>query len=96
MFETDDDGYMFLPYHLALPGRHRSRDLRQGGRGRQRGPRLQEGDLVAAEEIQWCGGARLSRRLLEPVPNIEDLGFTIDGGFAEYLRVDAKYCWSLN
>ncbi len=27
---------------------------------------------------------------------MEDLGFTIDGGFAEYLRVDAKHCWSLN
>ena len=27
---------------------------------------------------------------------MEDLGFTIDGGFAEYAVVDVKHCWSLN
>src|SRR5262249_34088066 len=55
------------------------------------------GDLVTAEEIQWCGECdRCRGGYWNQCRYIEDLGFTIDGGFAEYARVNAKYCWSLN
>jgi scyllo-inosose 3-dehydrogenase len=97
MFETDDDGYMFLPYHLATPvvtGHEFS------GKVVAVGSEVREfaiGDLVSAEEIQWCGECDACRGgYWNQCRYIEDLGFTIDGGFAEYVRVNVKYCWSLN
>jgi scyllo-inosose 3-dehydrogenase len=97
MFETDDDGYMLLPYHLRCPvvtGHEISGTVVAIGSEVRN---FKEGDLVAAEEIQWCGRCTPCRGgYWNQCQNVEDLGFTIDGGFAEYLRVDAKHCWSLN
>jgi threonine dehydrogenase-like Zn-dependent dehydrogenase len=97
MFETDDDGYMLLPYHLACPvvtGHEISGTVVAVG---QDVTEFREGDLVAAEEIQWCGRCTPCRGgYWNQCERVEDLGFTIDGGFAEYLRVDTKHCWSLN
>jgi threonine dehydrogenase-like Zn-dependent dehydrogenase len=97
MFETDEDGYMFLPYHLATPvvtGHEFS------GKVVAIGSEVSEfkvGDLVTAEEIQWCGECDSCRGgYWNQCRYIEDLGFTINGGFAEYARVNVKYCWSLN
>jgi threonine dehydrogenase-like Zn-dependent dehydrogenase len=54
-------------------------------------------DLVTAEEIQWCGECdRCRGGYWNQCLHIEDLGFTIDGGFAEYVKVPVKACWSLN
>ena len=97
MFETDDEDYMLLPYHMRCPvvtGHEISGKVVAVGKD-VRG--FAEGDLVAAEEIQWCGRCTPCRGgFWNQCEKVEDLGFTIDGGFAEYLRVDAKGCWSLN
>ncbi len=97
MFETDSDGYMLLPYHLRAPvvtGHEISGTVVAAGR---EVTDFAEGDLVAAEEIQWCGRCTPCRGgYWNQCQYVEDLGFTIDGGFAEYLKVDAKHCWSLN
>ena len=97
MFETDDEGYMFLPYHLATPvvtgHEFAGKVVAVGSEVREFGV----GDLVSAEEIQWCGECDACRGgYWNQCQHIEDLGFTIDGGFAEYVTVNAKYCWSLN
>ncbi len=97
MFETDDDDYMLLPYHLATPvvtGHEFSgKIVAVGSEVRE----FEVGDLVSAEEIQWCGECVECRGgYWNQCRHIEDLGFTINGGFAEYARVNAKYCWSLN
>jgi threonine dehydrogenase-like Zn-dependent dehydrogenase len=58
---------------------------------------FQVGDLVTVEEIQYCGSCLSCRGgFPNECERIEDIGFTIDGGFAEYVRVPAKACWSLN
>lgn len=97
MFETDEDGYMFLPYHLATPvvtGHEFSGTVVAVG---SEVGEFRIGDLVTAEEIQWCGECDACRGgFWNQCRYIEDLGFTINGGFAEYVRVSAKYCWSLN
>lgn len=97
MLETDDDDYMILPYHLKAPvviGHEFS------GRVVATGPgvtEISQGELVAVEEIQWCGDCRECRGgYWNQCRNIEDLGFTLNGGFAEYVKVKAKYCWSLS
>jgi threonine dehydrogenase-like Zn-dependent dehydrogenase len=97
MFETDDDGYMLLPYHLRTPvvtGHEFSGKVVAVGK---EVTEFKVGDLVTAEEIQWCGECTPCRGgYWNQCRYIEDLGFTINGGFAEYAKVNAKYCWSLN
>ncbi|HEY1852981.1 MAG TPA: scyllo-inosose 3-dehydrogenase [Solirubrobacterales bacterium] len=97
MFETDDDGYMFLPYHLATPvvtGHEFSGKVVAVGSDVTE---FEIDDLVTAEEIQWCGECdRCRGGYWNQCLYIEDLGFTIDGGFAEYVKVPVKACWSLN
>ncbi|HEY4427959.1 MAG TPA: scyllo-inosose 3-dehydrogenase [Solirubrobacteraceae bacterium] len=97
MFETDEDGYLILPYHLATPvvtGHEFSGTVVAVGSAVTE---FEIGDLVSAEEIQWCGECDACRGgYWNQCRYIEDLGFTINGGFAEYARVNAKYCWSLN
>jgi threonine dehydrogenase-like Zn-dependent dehydrogenase len=97
MFETDDEGYMLLPYHLATPV---VTGHEFAGKVVALGSDVTEfeiGDLVTAEEIQWCGECDECRGgYWNQCRYIEDLGFTINGGFAEYARVNVKHCWSLN
>jgi hypothetical protein len=96
MLETDDDNYLILPYHLQAPvviGHEFS------GKVVAVGPDVTDvsvGELVAVEEIQWCGECRQCRGgYWNQCAHIEDLGFTLNGGFAEYVKVKAKFCWSL-
>lgn len=97
MVETDDDGYMLLPYHVACPV-VMGHEL--AGVVREVGPQVDDvraGDLVAVESIQHCGACRAC---LGGFPNScerrEDVGFTVDGGFAELVRVPRKAAWSLH
>src|SRR5919108_6685460 len=97
MYETDDAGYMILPYHVACPvvvGHEFAGTVVAVGEGVGD---FSEGSLVTVEEIQYCGSCRACRG---GYPNscerIEDIGFTIDGGFAEYVRVPARAAWSLD
>lgn len=96
MVETDEAGYMLLPYHLQCPvviGHEFSGTVVEAGAKSG----FVAGDIVAVEEIQWCGVCTPCRGgYWNQCLNIEDLGFTLDGGFAEYVTVDSKYCWSLN
>jgi threonine dehydrogenase-like Zn-dependent dehydrogenase len=97
MFETDDDDYMLLPYHLMCPvvtGHEFSGTVVAIG---DQVTEFEIGDLVAVEEIQWCGACTPCRGgYWNQCRFIEDLGFTLDGGFAEYVKVNVKHCWSLN
>ena len=96
MLETDDDDYLVLPYHLKAPvviGHELAGKVVAVGAGVTE---ISEGELVAVEEIQWCGECRECRGgYWNQCRNIEDLGFTVNGGFAEFVKVQAKYCWSL-
>jgi scyllo-inosose 3-dehydrogenase len=97
MFETTDEGYMLLPYHMRCPvvtGHEFAGKVVAVG---SEVTEFKEGDLVAAEEIQWCGVCNPCRGgYWNQCKYVEDLGFTIDGGFAEYATVNVKHCWSLN
>jgi|RhiMethySRZTD1v2_1073278.scaffolds.fasta_scaffold221292_2 scyllo-inosose 3-dehydrogenase len=97
MFETDDDGYLLLPYHLKAPvitgHEFAGRIVAKGNEVHQ----FEVGGLVAVEEIQWCGKCRECRGgYWNQCGYIEDLGFTLDGGFAQYVKVDARFAWSLD
>src|SRR4029079_16699908 len=97
MLETDQDDYLLLPYHLKAPvviGHEFAGRVVAVGSGVTE---ISEGELVAVEEIQWCGDCRECRGgYWNQCRNIEDLGFTLDGGFAEYVKVDSRFAWSLD
>ncbi|MBI5340960.1 hypothetical protein EV589_3377 [Mycobacterium sp. BK558] len=97
MFETDDEGYLLLPYHLKTPV---ITGHEFAGRIVAKGKQVNNfdvGGLVAVEEIQWCGKCRECRGgYWNQCGYIEDLGFTLDGGFAQYVKVDSRFAWSLD
>lgn len=96
-YETDKDNYILYPGLTKFPsilGHEFSGEIVEVG------PAVtdfQKGDFVTAEEMIWCGHCRPCRDgFPNQCRNLEEIGFTIDGAFAEYIAVGAKYCWKLN
>ena len=97
MYEAGGDGYMLYPGLVCTPnilGHEFAGKIIEVGADVKD---LQVGDLVAVEEIQWCGECLACRRgFVNHCLDIEELGFTIPGAMAQYLPVRAKYCWKLD
>jgi len=96
-YETDREGYILYPGLTKFPtilGHEFSGQIVEVG---SQVEDLQVGDRVTAEEMIWCGHCRSCR---DGFPNhclnLEELGFTIPGAFAEYIAVGAKYCWKID
>jgi len=97
MYETDAQGYVMYPGLMKLPcitGHEFSGVIQEvGSEVRDFKP----GDMVTAEEMIWCGECKPCRGgFVNQCVNLEEIGFTIDGAFAEYLAIGAKYCWKLD
>ena len=97
MYESGPDGYMIYPSLVKTPNilghEFAGKVVEVGSDVRD----LELGDLVAVEEVQWCGECTACRRgFLNHCDNTEELGFTIPGAMAEYISVKAKYCWKLD
>ena len=96
-YETDDQNYILYPGLTKFPailGHEFSGQVVEVGDTVED---LRVGDMVTAEEMIWCGHCRPCRDgYPNHCTNLEELGFTIDGAFAEYIAVGAKYCWKLN
>jgi scyllo-inosose 3-dehydrogenase len=97
MYEMGEDGYMLYPGLTRFPnilghefsGRVVALGADVAG--------LKVGELVTAEEIQWCGKCVSCRRgYVNHCDNIDELGFTIPGAMAQYIAVNARYCWKLD
>jgi threonine dehydrogenase-like Zn-dependent dehydrogenase len=95
-YETDDQNYILYPGLTKFPailGHEFSGEVVETGSAVQD---IEVGDIVTAEEMIWCGHCRPCRDgYPNHCTNLEELGFTIDGAFAEYIAVGAK-CWKLN
>jgi scyllo-inosose 3-dehydrogenase len=102
MAQPDDDGYIWYPGLTAFPvtlGHEFSGNVVKAGENafnKRTGKRYEEGEAVTAEEMFWCGTCR---PCVDGYPNhcekLQEIGFSVDGAFAEYVKVDAKYTWSL-
>jgi threonine dehydrogenase-like Zn-dependent dehydrogenase len=96
-YETDEQGYIVYPGLTRFPtilGHEFSGVVEEVG---SQVKSLAVGDLVTAEEMIWCGYCTPCRNgFPNHCENLEEIGFTIPGAFAEYVAVGAKYCWKIN
>jgi len=102
MAQADTQGYIFYPGLTAFPctlGHEFSGIVVQVGKeaiNKRTGKRFEVGEPVTSEEMLWCGECR---PCCDGYPNhcerLHELGFTVDGAMAEYVKVEAKYLWSL-
>jgi threonine dehydrogenase-like Zn-dependent dehydrogenase len=102
MAQPDAEHYIVYPGLTAFPvvlGHEFSGEVVEVGKkayNKRTGEVFQPGEAVTAEEMVWCG---FCRACVDGYPNhcerLEELGFTIDGALAEYIRVPARLVWSL-
>jgi threonine dehydrogenase-like Zn-dependent dehydrogenase len=96
-FETDAEGYMKYPGTArfpSVPGHEvAGKIVAVGSRVRY----LKVGDLVCLDDMVVCGSCGACRRgFPNQCENLDDVGFTMDGGFAEFVRVPERNCWNIN
>lgn len=102
MNQTYEDGYIYYPGLTAFPvtlGHEFSGEIVEVGSqaiNKRTGKLYEMGEPVTVEEMVWCGECK---PCCDGYPNhcerLQEIGFSIDGAFAEYIAVPAKLCWSL-
>jgi threonine dehydrogenase-like Zn-dependent dehydrogenase len=102
MLQKDKDGYIFYPGLTAFPctlGHEFSGKVVQAGRqaiNKRTLKRFEVGEAVCSEEMMWCSYCRpCADGFPNHCENLQEIGFSIDGADAKYIKVDARYLWSL-
>jgi threonine dehydrogenase-like Zn-dependent dehydrogenase len=102
MRQADQDGYIFYPGLTAFPctlGHEFSGIVVDSGKlaiNKRTGKNFEPGEPVCSEEMAWCAQCR---PCADGFPNhcerLQEIGFSIDGAFAKYIKVESRYVWSL-
>jgi threonine dehydrogenase-like Zn-dependent dehydrogenase len=96
-YETDNEGYILYPGLTKFPtilGHEFSAKVVEVGKDVTT---LKVGDMVTVEEMIWCGRCTPCRNgYPNHCVNLEEIGFTIPGAFANYIAVDEKFCWKID
>jgi hypothetical protein len=96
-YETDEDDYILYPGLTKFPtilGHEFSAKVVELG---EEAEDLKIGDMVTVEEMIWCGRCIPCRNgYPNHCVNLEEIGFTIPGAFANYVAVDEKFCWKID
>jgi scyllo-inosose 3-dehydrogenase len=96
-YETDQDDYILYPGLTKFPtilGHEFAGKIVEVGKDVTT---RQVGDMVTVEEMIWCGRCIACRNgYPNHCTNLEELGFTIPGAFANYIAVDEKFCWPID
>jgi threonine dehydrogenase-like Zn-dependent dehydrogenase len=102
MNQAYDDGYIYYPGLTAFPvtlGHEFSGEIVEVGQkaiNKRTGKKYEQGEPVTVEEMVWCGECK---PCCDGYPNhcerLQEIGFSIDGAFAEFISVPSKLCWSL-
>lgn len=97
MVERDLEGYMLYPGLTRLPvvpGHELSGIVESVGEDVHG---LKPGDLVVVEEMWYCGRCDACRTsYFNQCYNLEEMGFTVNGGMEEYMVADSKFVWKIN
>ncbi len=96
-YETDGDDYILYPGLTKFPsilGHELSGKVVEVGK---EVTDFKIGDMVTVEEMVWCGHCTACRNgYPNHCENLEEIGFTIDGAFANYLAIAAKQAWKID
>ena len=96
-YEKDRDGYIIFSGPTKLPcilGHELSGEVVEVGRDVQG---FTKGDIVTSESIMWCGKCRPCRSgMLNQCEQVELMGLTSNGAFADFMAINARYCWKLD
>lgn len=96
-YETDADDYILYPGLTKFPtilGHEFSGKVVEVGK---EVTTLKAGDMVTVEEMIWCGRCTPCRNgYPNHCVNLEEIGFTIPGAFANYIAIDEKFCWKID
>jgi threonine dehydrogenase-like Zn-dependent dehydrogenase len=102
MRQSDKEGYIFYPGLTAFPatlGHEFSGVVVKAGedaRNKRTGKPYEPGEAVCSEEMIWCAQCK---PCADGYPNhcerLEELGFSTDGAYARYVKVNSRYVWSL-
>jgi len=102
MAQPKDDGYIYYPGLTGFPcilGHELSGVVVKGGPGaldKVTNKPFKGGELVCAEEMLWCGSCR---PCADGLPNhcerLDEIGFNVNGAFADYIVLPARCLWSL-
>lgn len=103
MLQSDNNGYIFYPGLTAFPatlGHEFAGVVVQAGEkaiSKTTGKPFQKGQAVCAEEMIWCSTCK---PCADGYPNhcerLEELGFSTDGAYAKYIKVDSRYLWNID
>ncbi|MGD8794094.1 MAG: alcohol dehydrogenase catalytic domain-containing protein, partial [Anaerolineae bacterium] len=96
-YETDAEDYILYPGLTKFPtilGHEFSGKVVEVGAEVEL---LKVGDMVTVEEMIWCGRCMPCRNgYPNHCTNLEEIGFTIPGAFANFIAVDEKFCWKID
>ncbi|UCC68874.1 MAG: alcohol dehydrogenase catalytic domain-containing protein [Armatimonadota bacterium] len=96
-YETDEENYILYPGLTKFPcvlGHEFSGEVVETGKEVRT---LAKGDMVTAEEMIWCGRCFPCRNgYPNQCTNLEEIGFTVPGAFANYIAMDEKFCWKID
>jgi len=102
MTQTYEDGYIYYPGLTAFPvtlGHEFAGEIIEVGKkaiNKRTGKLYELGEPITVEEMVWCGECK---PCCDGFPNhcerLQEIGFSIDGAYAEFIAVPAKLCWSL-
>lgn len=102
MAQPDADGYIYYPGLTAFPvvlGHEVAGEVAAAGSkafSKLTGKPFAPGEAVCAEEMFWCS---CCRPCADGYPNhcerLEELGFSINGAFTDYVVINSRYLWSL-
>ena len=102
MAQTYEDGYIYYPGLTAFPvtlGHEFAGEIVEIGTraiNKRTGKLYEKGEPVTVEEMVWCGECKpCCDGYANHCERLQEIGFSIDGAYAEYITVPAKLCWSL-
>ena len=93
----DEEGYTHYSSHCKFPstvGHEFCGEVVEVGKDVKT---LKKGDIVSGENMNWCGECRYCRMgMFNQCERLEEIGFSLDGAFAEYMAVKEKHCYIVN
>ena len=102
MAQADDEGYIFYPGLTGFPcilGHEFSGIVIEAGEkafDKRTNRPFKGGERVTSEEMLWCG---MCKPCADGYPNhcerLDEVGFNVNGAFAQYIVVPSRTLWSL-